>query len=226
MKIFLHHGTPPGGKKSLVLVGTLPGKTHFESFASSSSVTCQWENPWLEKTLLVDASAVTELLFFCFRLPLVSVSHIPSVSFVPPIVSRCRPRCLFSSVNIKWPCVSVSGEPTLTNACVSVLVVHDSRVLYLSQLHTQLQCGDRRSQCAHRLNELKLSVDINCALTSQPLCFLLTEWKMFVADGSRMKAGQGGVRVNFTMLFNKALVKMVCFVHVRSFLSVALQISH
>lgn len=29
-------------------------------------------------------------------------------------------------------------------------------------------------------------------------------------DGSRLKAGQGGFRDNFTSLFNKSLVKTVC----------------
>lgn len=92
---------------------------HFQSFANSSKVSCQWEKPGLENTLLYVA-AFTELLSFCFFLPLVFLSHFLSVCLVPLIVSRCRPCCLFSSVNIKWPCVSVSREPTLIRVCVSM----------------------------------------------------------------------------------------------------------
>lgn len=158
-----------------------------EPFANSSSVTCQWEKPCLENTLLVDAPAVTQLLFFSFRLPLVSISHIPSVAAVPLIVSRCRPCCRFSSVNIKWTCVSVSREPTLWRVC-------DSGKLYLSQLHRQLQCGDRHSQRIHELNELRLSVDINCASPFPSSLFpqleRFTEWK---PDGSSLNTGTGKV---------------------------------
>lgn len=55
-------------------------------------------------------------------------------AFVSVSVSRCRPCCLFSSENIKWPRVSVSGGPTHPCVCV----VQDSGLLYLSQLHRQL----------------------------------------------------------------------------------------
>lgn len=107
------------------------------------------------------------------------------------------------------------------DVCVSVLVAHDSGMLYMSQLHRQLQCSDRHSQCVHKLNELRLSVDINCAPHFPPSLFhqlqRFTEWK---PDGSSLKTGQGGFGDNFTILFNKTLVKTVCFVRARSLLAV------
>lgn len=59
------------------------------------------ERPWRKKTLICVClhSAFVSVVY----LPLVFVSHSPSVSLEPLIVLSCCPCCLFSCVIIKGP---------------------------------------------------------------------------------------------------------------------------